>query len=235
MTASIQMTAPRAWARTAGVLWLITVVLGVFAEGFVRNRVITSDAATTIANILANENTYRLGLAALLVGTSAYLALTPIMYFLLAPISRTASLIAACFSIVGCTIWISAVVNDAAPLVYFAREPFASDLQNTQLLAFGLLKLHSEALLLGMSCFGVHCLLMGGLIVRSTFLPRLLGLILGVGGLGYMAAALLHVLAPAMVAPLSRYLLLPGGAGEALLGLWLTIVGLNAERWKTLA
>lgn len=231
----ITMKAPRMWARAAGVLWLVTIAGGVFGEGFVRNQLIGDAAATTIANIVSQEGLYRLGSAALLVGTAAYLALTPIMYLLLAPISRTASLIAASFSVVGCTIWIYTLVNDAAPLVFFAQAPAAAETQSLQFLAFSLLRLHAEALMLGMGCFGVHCALMGGLIARANFLPRLLGLILGVGGLGYIVAVLLHIIAPAAASHFGRWLFLPGQAGEALLALWLVAVGLNAEKWKAQA
>jgi hypothetical protein len=95
-------------------LWLITIGLGLFAEAFVRDRLIADNAATTLSNILANETLYRLGEAALFLGTATYLALTAIMYRLLAPVSRTVSLIAAFFSVAGCVIWMLALVGDAS-------------------------------------------------------------------------------------------------------------------------
>lgn len=232
MDARANIGEPRGWARLAGFLWLVTIVFGVFAEGFVRGRLITDDAATTISNIAANESFYRLGEAALFVGTAAYLALTAIMYRLLAPVSRTLSLMAALFSTAGCVIWILVLIGDAAPLVLLTNGE-GSEAART--LAFGFVQLHPEALLLGMTCFGVHCLLMGWLIVRGPFLPAIIGLILALGGLGYLAAGLLHIAAPELYAPVGRMLFVPGQLGEALIGLWLALTGVNSGKWKTLA
>ena len=225
------------WARIAGLLWLLTIGLGLYAEAFVRERLITHDAATTLSNILANETSYRLGEAALFAGTAAYLALTAIMYRLLAPVSRTVSLIAAFFSVAGCVIWMLALVGDASPFVFFAdaHALSAPGAETLQALAFGLLKLHSETLLLGMLCFGVHCLLMGCLIIRASFLPAFIGAILAVGGAGYAAAGLLHLLSPALSAQFAEVLFIPGELGEASMGLWLALVGVNAAKWKATA
>ena len=225
------------WARIAGLLWLLTIGLGLYGEAFVRERLITHDAATTLSNILANEASYRLGEAALFLGTAAYLALTAIMYRLLAPVSKTVSLIAAFFSVAGCVIWMLALVGDASPFVFFAdaHALSAPGAETLQALAFGLLKLHSEMLLLGMLCFGVQCLLMGGLVMRASFLPAFIGAILAVGGAGYMAVGLLHVLSPALSAQFREALFLPGELGEASMGLWLTLVGVNAAKWKAAA
>lgn len=225
---------PRPWARAAGILWLATIGLGLYAEAGVRAKLVTSDAATALTNILSNESTYRLGEAALFTGTAAYLALTAIMYVLLAPVSRTLSLIAAFFSIVGCVAWILALVGDAAPLVFFAggHSTLGANQEMTQTLAFGFIKLHGEMLMLGMLCFGVHCLLMGALIVRAPFFPALIGVVLGLGGLCYLVAGYLHLLSPSLGAQFGRYLFLPGEAGEAIMALWLALVGLNQIKWQ---
>lgn len=223
----------KAWARIAGVLWLATIGLGLFGEAVVRSRLITSDADTTLSNVLTHEGAYRLGEAALLTGTATYLALTAIMYRLLAPVSRNLSLIAAFFSVVGCVFWMFSLVGDAAPLVFLAdgRSVLGASPETTRALTFAFMKLHSETLLLGMLCFGVHCLLMGILIVRASFLPALIGIVLGLGGVCYMAAGYFHTLSPDLYAQFGRFLFLPGEAGEIAIALWLAIVGLNAAKW----
>ena len=232
LASSSNTPGPRAWARIAGVFWLISIMGGLFAEAFVRSKLIADDPATTMQNILANEAIYRLGSVAMFVGTATYLALSAIMYRLLAPVNRTASSIAAFFSIAGCTIWIQELVHSAAPFAFAGAVGPSASAEQMQVLAFALLNLHSEALLLGMMCFGVHCLLMGYLIARSTFLPKLLGFLLLVGGLGYLTAGIAHMLSPPIAALLRRYLFLPGEAAEMLTGLWLAVVGLNAPKWK---
>jgi hypothetical protein len=224
---------PKAWGRIAGLLWLATIGLGLFAEAMVRSKLITSEASSTISNVLTHEGAYRLAEAALFTGTGAYLALTAIMYRLLAPLSRNLSLIAALFSVVGCVFWMLSLVGDAAPFVFFAdgRSSLGVSPEMTHALTFAFMRLHSETLLLGMLCFGMHCLLMGILIVRAPFLPAFIGLVLGAGGACYVAAGYLHIVSPALFTQFGRYLFLPGEAGEALIALWLAIVGLNAAKW----
>lgn len=228
---------PKAWGRIAGLLWLATIGLGLFAEAVARPNLITGEAETTLANIHAQEGLYRLALAALFTGTGAYLALTAIMYRLLSPVSRDLSLIAALFSVVGCVFWMASLVSDAAPLIFLedGQPALGASAETTQALAFAFMRLHSETLLLGMLCFGVHCLLMGALIVRASFLPALVGLVLGLGGLCYVAAGYLHILSPPLSAQFGHILFLPGQAGEAMIALWLAIVGLNAAKWTDAA
>jgi hypothetical protein len=75
--------------------------------------------------------------------------------------------------------------------------------------------------------FGVYCLLTGFLIFRSTFLPPFLGILMAIGGLGWLT-----FLSRALAHRLSPYNMLPGVLGEGVLTVWLVVVGLNAERWR---
>jgi hypothetical protein len=229
------VTAPRTWARIAGILWLICIACGMFAEAYVRdNLVLPHDAAGTIRNIFSNEQLYRLGFTLEFAGTAAYLALTAILYRLLAPVDATISLIAALFSVAGCTIWMANVAGDVAPFVF--RDLLTGDhAEPSRTIVFALLRLRSETLVSGMLCFGVQCLLVGYLVVRSTCLPKALGALLALGGAGYIVSASAHFLWPPLAAALHGYGFLPGEAGEALLGLWLAIMGLNGAKWESLA
>ena len=230
------MTAPRAGARVAGILWVITIATGVFAEFFVRAKLIVpADPAATARNILENEAMYRLGYAAEFFGTAAYLALTAILYRLFAPVNRTVSLIAAFFSIVGCTIGVLNLVNNAAPLLFSAAGSLPGfDAAQTQALAFAGLVQRREALNLALTCFGVQCLLIGILTLRTTFLPRLLGLLLVIGGAGYLVSGFAHILVPPAAARMGTFGYLPGIAAEAATALWLLLVGVNGAKWKAL-
>src|SRR5271166_6341106 len=75
--------------------------------------------------------------------------------------------------------------------------------------------------------FGFYCLLIGYLIFRSTFLPRLLGVLMAIGGLGWLT-----FLSPPFANYLSPYNLAPGILGEGVLTLWLLVMGVNVQRWK---
>jgi hypothetical protein len=222
------------WARMAGVLWLICVAFGMFAEAYVRDKlVLPHDAAGTIRNIFSNEQLYRLGFTLEFAGTAAYLALTAILYRLLAPVDKTTSLIAAVFSIAGCTIWMANVASDMSPFV-FRDVLTGAHSEPARSIVFAVLRLRPETLISGMLCFGVQCLLVGFLVARSTFLPRPLGALLALGGTGYIVSAGAHFLWPPLAAAMHGYGFLPGEAGEILLGLWLAIMGLNAGKWAAL-
>lgn len=78
--------------------------------------------------------------------------------------------------------------------------------------------------------FGCYCLVIGYLILRSTFLPRVLGALMSVGGLGWLT-----FVSPALATYLSPYNMLPGILGETALTGWLLAAGVNGQRWKAQA
>ena len=132
-----------------------------------------------------------------LVATLCYIAVTFLFYFIFRPVSRSISLLSGILSLVGCTLGL---------LSFFHIAP-----TRINSLVF----------------FGFYCLLIGFLIIRSAFLPRILGALMAFGGLGWLTFLL-----PALAEHLSPYNMLPGIIGEGLLTLWLLVFGLNPERWK---
>jgi hypothetical protein len=75
-------------------------------------------------------------------------------------------------------------------------------------------------------CFGVYCLLIGYLIFRSNFLPRVLGVLMAFGGLVWLT-----FVSPDLADYLSPYNLAPGILGEGALTVWLLAKGVDAQRW----
>lgn len=134
--------------------------------------------------------------AADLIATVSYLVVTLLLYGLLKPVNRNLALLGVLVSLMGLSIG----VLNRFELMPFAISP----------LVF----------------FGFHCLLIGYLILRSTFLPQILGALMAFGGLGWLtfsSASLAKQLAP--------YNLAPGMIAEGVLTLWLLVMGVNAERW----
>jgi hypothetical protein len=134
--------------------------------------------------------------AANLIATAAYVAVTLIFYHLFKPVNRNLSLLAALVSLVGCTLGALTSLNLApvpiSPLVFF----------------------------------GLYCLLIGYLILKSTFLPRILGVLMAIGGLGWLT-----FLSPTLAASLSPYNMGPGVIGEGALALWLVLKGVDVRKW----
>jgi hypothetical protein len=230
----IAPAAPRSKGRAAGFFWLMTILTGSFAM-FVGGRVVVSgDAAATAANILAQESFYRLGVAANLIATACYLAATLLVYDLLKPVNRNLSLLAAFFSLAGCAIGALSFLFYLAPLVVLGGAPYLNvfTVEQLQALAFMFLRLSGQASSIGFAFFGLHCFLVGHLILRSTFLPRLVGALMTLAGLGWLTLSLTTVLSPPLARSLAIYSMAAGGLGEGSLTLWLLVMGVNVQRWN---
>jgi hypothetical protein len=214
----------------AGFIYLLTIVAGVVAVLLVGGTlVVDGDAAATANNLLAHETLFRLSFAAFLIGVACYIAVTALLYGLLRPVNRTLSLLAAFFSLVGCAMWAVGSLFQLAALAVLGGGGSSSafSVGQVQALALTLLTLNSQALSIGIVFFGFYCLLIGYLVVRSTFLPRLVGLLMALTGSSYLT-----YLYPPLEHALALYLQVPGILGEGSLTLWLLVVGVNAERWK---
>ncbi|HKO57243.1 MAG TPA: DUF4386 domain-containing protein [Thermoanaerobaculia bacterium] len=204
----------------AGVFYLITIVMGVFAEVFVRGAlVVRDDAVRTAANIVAHEGLYRAGLAADLVMLMAYVGVTLLLYLLLKPVSESVSLTAAFFSLVGIAVLAANCLNHAAPLLLVGR----SDWQG---LALVFLRLHARGYNISGVFFGVYCVLIGYLAFRSGFLPRVIGVLMAIGGVSYLIGSFTSFLAPKLAARLPDVTVI-GGIGELALTLWLLVMGVK--------
>ena len=229
MTNPIADAPPRPKARITGVVYLLYFLTAILAEVFMKGIVVSGDAAATANNIQAHEPLFRLGLGTGLIATAWYIALTALLYELFKPVNRSVSLVAAFFSLVGCAIQAFGAVFQLAPLVISGSSADLSAFkpEESQALALILFKLDSQAQTITLVFFGLYCLLIGFLIFKSTFLPRILGVLMALAGLGWLT-----FLAPPLANALSPYALVLGFLAELSLMLWLLIKGVNVQRWK---
>jgi hypothetical protein len=216
-------------ARITGVVYLLYFLTAIIGEFFLRGLVVDGDAAATANNILAHESLFRLGLATGLISTAFYVAVTALFYDLFKAVSRSLSLLAAFFSLVGCAILAFASLFQLAPLVVLGGSQYLSVFKVEQLRALALmfLELNTQAGNICVVFFGVYCLLLGYLIFRSVFLPRILGMGMALAGLGWLT-----FLSPPLANHLSPYNLVLGFLAELSLMLWLLVMGVNVQRWK---
>jgi hypothetical protein len=233
MMERIAEASPRFKARIAGVFYLITTTTG-FAELVRGKLVVYSDAAATAANILAHESLFRLAFATDLIVNPCFIALTLLFYDLLKPVNRSLSLLAAFFSLVGCAIASVICLFELAPLIVLggAHDLRVFDVEQLQALALMFLKLHVQGYNVSLVFFGFYCVLVGYLLFRSTFLPRILGVLMAIAGLCYLTSSLATFLSPEVAARLFPYILVPGSVAELSLILWLLVKGVNDQRWK---
>jgi len=212
----------------AGVFYLLTFLTGVVAVPSFR-LIVDSDAAATASNVLAHEALFRLGFAALLLNVAVYIAVTLLFYELFKPVNRSLSLFAAFFSLVGCAIQAVSSTFFVAPLVVLGDVQSLSGFKVEQLQAQALMffKLYAQAYNIGFVFFGFYCLLIGCLIFKSIFLPRVLGALMAFAGLAWLT-----FLSPPFANYMSPYNLAVGALGELSLTLWLLVMGVNPQRWK---
>jgi hypothetical protein len=229
MTEPLGQASPRPRARLTGVVYLVYFLTAVLGEFFLRGLVVSGDAAVTANNILAHQPLFRLGLATGLIATACYIAVTALFYDLFKPVNRSLCLLAAFFSLVGCAISACASLFQLSPFVVLGGSQYLSVFQVDQVRALALifLELNTQAANVYQVFFGVYCLLIGYLIFRSAFLPRILGVVMAFAGLGWLT-----FLSPPLANYLSPYILVLGFLAELSLMLWLLVVGVNVQRWK---
>ncbi len=224
-------SSPALKARLTGVLYLINGVVYTKADSLIHGRILVKDdAAATAHNILANGNLLQLSFACLLIATVAYIAVTFLLYELLKPVNRSISLLAAFFSMAGCVIGAMGCFFTIAPLTILGGAPYLNAFNVGQLQAMALLSLNSSTIVadISMVFFGCYCILIGSLILKSKFMPRIIGAFLIIAGLTYQL-----FLSPSLAANLFSHIVMPAGAlGEGSLILWLLIFGVHSQRWK---
>lgn len=222
---------PRALARTTGLLYLVTVLAGIVAQGLIAGRLIApGDAALTAGNIVANESLYRLGFTVYLVEMAAQVGMTVLFYRLLAPAGRTMALAAAALGLAGCVIKAMSRLFYLAPLTVLAGDGVLAgrfDSGQLQALAMLLLDLNDLGAGIALPFFGLSGVLMGVLVFQSTFLPRWLGALKVVGGLGWLT-----FLSPSLGMRLFPIVAAIGVLGSIVTILWLLVVGVNEARWR---
>lgn len=184
----------------------------------------------TPKDIQAHEGLFRLGYALTLISTVFYVALVALFYPLFKPVSRCLSLMAVFFGLVGCALGAVQSLFQLSVLVVLAGgSNYSSAFTAEQLhaLAQMLLDLSAQAGNVGIVFFGVFQLLIGYLIFRSSFLPRILGVLMALGGLGWLT-----FLSPPLASHLFTFLAGLGILAEAPLMLWLLVIEVNNQRWR---
>jgi hypothetical protein len=236
MTERTKEYSPRAEARIAGLLYLVIILGALFIPFAVApSGMMRGDAAVpTVAHILAAKQLYALaGIAQLILG-ACDIGVALILYDLLKPAGRSVALLAAFFRLVFVAIANANVLNHFAPLLLLSRASYLGAFTPDQLqaLASVFLRLRTTGLDIALVFFGFHCILIGYLLFRSTYFPRVLGLLMALGGVGYVANIFATVLPSVIAARVFPYVMLPAGVAELGLSLWLIIVGVNAAKWR---
>ncbi|MFI5420671.1 MAG: DUF4386 domain-containing protein, partial [Nitrososphaerales archaeon] len=208
---------PRTLARIAGGLYLIVIISGFFAEGLVPSMIIVAgNPASTLQNILSHDLLYRSSIAVHLIALVCNIPLAVIFYELFKIVNRRISLLVVFFTLVGTAVEAVALLYQFQPLILLGNSQYSSAFTPSQLqvLVSMPLDLQTAGFDVTLVFFGFYCLSLGYLLFRSTFLPRVLGVLLAVGGGCYLFNSFATFLDPAFAAYLFPYIQLPSLIGE---------------------
>ena len=225
---------PQRYARACGALYIVIIVTALVAEVVVRGGLVVSgNAAATAAKIMGSPTLFRLGVASDLLNCVLDVAVAMILYALLRPVDRNLALLAAFLRIVADAILAITSVFQLASIVMLGGADYLRVFEPKQLqsLAYLSLDLHGKGYGISLIFFGLGCEILGYLVYRSGFLPRFIGVLLGIAGAGYLFNSFAGIISPPLAASAFPWTLLPGFVAELVLSLWLLVKGVDTTTW----
>jgi Domain of unknown function (DUF4386) len=224
-------------ARIAGALYVVNIVGGAFAIGYVNGTLLTDDLATTAHNISSHLLLYRSGIAAHVIVTVTNVPLALIFFELFKVVNRRLALLDAFFVLVATAIEAASLPSLFASLALLDNKEYANALPASQLHVLASLPgaLSEGSYNVYTVFFGFDILCLAYLIIQSRFLPRVIGVLLAVDGAAYLVYSFANILAPGFATQLVPWIQIPPPIAEGALSLWLLAVGVNMRRWNEAA
>ncbi len=225
---------PNKTARVAGYLYLMLFPLGIFGIIYIPSSLIVlGDAATTASNIMANELLYRLSIVTALTLQIVYIFLALALYKLLNPVDKNNAVLMVILVLVAAPIAMLNELNHVAVLLVLSGSDFLTTFSLDQVQASVplFLNLHEHGVFIAQIFWGLWLFPMGYLIFKSNFLPLALGILMIIGGFGYLVDSFVYFIFPDFDVTFSEFTFL----GELLLPLWLMFKGVNHEQWENYA
>jgi hypothetical protein len=226
---SIQKT-----ARFAGLLYLIITIAAIVAHYYVpSNIIVPGDAAATANNIMNNEALFRVGgIGSELIVLLSEIVLSVVLYVILKPVNKTLSLLAAVSRLAMTTIHGLNLINYFFVLLLLGggySTVFGAD--QLQALVTLFLDAHSYGFTIGIAFLTLHVFILGYLIFKSGYFPKILGVLFVIAAFGYLIDSFALLLSTNYTTT-PVYFALPIAVSEIAFPLWLLIKGVNVEGWK---
>jgi hypothetical protein len=208
------------YARIGGALYLVIIVAGIVGPLITRELLIVPhDAVATAHNIAASPGLWRLGIALDVVAQLCDVPVMLILFLLLSPVNKNVARLALLFNIVQTATLVANQLTLVAAGLLSPDQPALADVA---------LRTYSVGEPLGLVFFGFTCVLEGYLIRHSGYLPWILGLLMQIAGVAYVANSFLLLLAPDVA---SILFLIPTVVAELSLALWLVVKGVDVTRF----
>ena len=218
-------------ARIAGLLYLALAVLSAFGLVYVPSvLIVPGDAAATANNIVTSESLFRLGFMSNLIAFTVNVFVALLLYKLLKPVNKSMASLMVILILIGLAIGMLNELNQFAALLLLggADHLTAFTADQLQALAALFLDIYEHGFSIAHIFWGLWLFPLGYLVFKSGFLPKVIGVLLIIAGLGYLVDFTLFFLFPDITVTVSEFTFV----GEVLLILWLLIKGVNVEQWE---
>lgn len=225
-------------ARVAGILYLVLFILGPFVFLFGKaTALVPGDPGTSAANVLAMGTGFRVGMLIEVAIFLVEIVLAAILYVMFRPVQHALSL-AAAFARLGEAVVQGVNLLTSGIVLFLVGSTGALTAFSTaqrEALSHVFLDANAFAVLIWGIFFGFHLLLLGYLVGASGFLPRWIGGLLVVAGVGYMAQSCGTIVWPAGKGTLDGIVVAMAVPGELLFTVWLLTKGVNVSAWQSRA
>jgi hypothetical protein len=229
---NINHLSPTAYAKLAGLLYLLIAISGGFSIGYMPSVImVTGDAATTAQNIIENQGLFRLGIAGDIVVFLMEIILTVMLYRMFKPVNPTLSLIAGFSRLAMGIVMAINLFNYLIPMRLLGGSDYLNALEPNQLQSLALLffDAHQDGIYIWGLFFALHLVILGYLIFKSDFFPKLIGLFMMIGSFGYGGESIAAFIYPdhEAISMLINVLLGIAVVGELSFTFWLLIKGIK--------
>jgi Domain of unknown function (DUF4386) len=212
---------PDRYARIGGALYLVIILAGILGPLLTRELLIVPhDAVATAHNIAASPGLWRLGIALDVVAQVCDVPVMLILFLLLSPVNKNLARLALLFNVVQTSTLVANQLTLVAAQLLSPDQPALADVA---------LRAYSYGEPLGLVFFGFTCVLEGYLIRHSGYLPWIIGLLMQIAGVAYVANSFLLLLAPDVA---SILFLIPTVVAELSLALWLVVKGVDVPKFQ---
>jgi hypothetical protein len=220
-----------ALARQAGVLYFLFMIVAIVGQFLLPSAMVPGDAAATAHNITASEHTYRIGILIGFATLVIFIYLVENLYRLLRDVDKGQAMLMVLLVAVGVAVALAGLLVKFAPLVLLSGAEYLSVFSKPQLeaLAMGCLRFHANGAAVSTTFWGLWLFPFGILVIKSGFLPRILGILLLVAGFGYLTSSVTSIALPEYGQVVSR-VMMPLYFGEIPIIFWLLIKGVGARR-----
>jgi hypothetical protein len=225
------MSSTKRQARIAGLLYLLAGITAPFSLIYIPSTlVVPGDAMATVRNVRASETLLRMAIVDELIVATLFIFVVLALYRLLRGIDERHALVMVILFFASVPISCCNVINHIAALILVSGADFLSAFEKSQLdaLAYLFLRLHDQGITVASIFWGLWLFPFGVLVIRSCFIPRVLGVLLMIAGSGYLVDSLTSLVLPKYAHLVSQFGIILE-AGELPIILWLLIWGARAQ------